>query len=462
MARLISLPNLIASLVVLGVARACWYYVYLENPYDYYHRYCAVGCAGMDQSDENFGQCCLPLTSGQETPAICSSLSDKCAAEGTTCEWGREVPTTDQPSTEAPPSSYTPPPYTPPATTENAAMPTTESAPAPSTSTEVVWVTETTTTPCATTSEAPPPPEETIEPCVCPTEGETSMAAAPTESAGEGALPPDGISVEPFQTNGRRGWRKRGSEECVCPTSGQAAAPTSSSPPPPPPPTLTPTSTSAPPPEECVCPPEGETSMAAAPTESAGEGALPPDNYSAEPFSSSAPHMARGFRRGYRRTNGDCECPAPPPPPADDCVCPTAGETSMAAAPTESAGEGALPPDNYSAEPFSSGASRRAFDLHRGYRRTTGDECVCPSAAPTPSATAGEGNTPLAMRRNTPPANYGVTARAVLNGREATPVVTVTSTSMVTTDDCVPAPTETSGEGSLPPAKRRYARWSDF
>ena len=43
MARLISLPNLIASLVVLGVARACWYYVYLENPYDYYHRYCAVG-----------------------------------------------------------------------------------------------------------------------------------------------------------------------------------------------------------------------------------------------------------------------------------------------------------------------------------------------------------------------------------------------------------------------------------
>ncbi|WVQ94970.1 hypothetical protein IAU59_002061 [Kwoniella sp. CBS 9459] len=448
MARLVSVPALIASLVVLGVARACWYYVYLENPYDYYHRYCAVGCAGMNQTDDNFGQCCLPMTSGQETPAVCSSLSDKCSAEGTTCEWGRDVPTTDQPSTSAPPSSYTPPAYTAPGTTENAAMPTA--------STEVVWVTETTTTPCATTSSPPAPtsaPDE--EPCECPPEGTTDMAAAPTESAGEGDLPSDGFVPEPFETNARRGWKKRGSEACVCPTTGQAAAPTSSSAPPPPPPA--PTSTSAPAPEECVCPTEGETSMAAAPTESAGEGDLPSAGFSAEPFQSLS--ARGGLRRGYRRgDSGDCVCPPPPP---DECVCPTEGETSMAAAPTQSAGEGDLPSAGFSAEPFQ---SIRARELHRGYRRNSGDECVCPTAAPAPAPTetSGEGNTPEA-KRNTPPANYGITARAELNARNSPSVVTVTSTSMVTTDDCVPAPTETSGEGSTPPgAKRRFARWNDF
>ncbi|WVF67374.1 hypothetical protein IAT40_002129 [Kwoniella sp. CBS 6097] len=462
MARLISLPTLIASLVVLGVARACWYYVYLENPYDYYHRYCAVGCAGMDQADENFGQCCLPLTSGQETPAVCSSLSDKCAAEGTTCEWGREVPTTDQPATSAPPESYTPPAYTPPGTTDNAAMPTA--------STEVVWVTETTTTPCATTSPPPPvsSPEPEEEPCVCPPEGETSMAAAPTETSGEGALPPDGYQPESFNSvtahmarSLRRGWKKRGAEECVCPTSGQAAAPTTSAPPPPPPP---PPPAPSPEPEECVCPPEGETSMAAAPTETSGEGALPPDDYSPEAFNSVTARMARSLRRGYRRTNGaDYVCPPRPPPP-NDCVCPTPGETSMAAAPTESSGEGALPPVGFSAAESFKPLASRALDLHRGYRRTTGEECVCPTAAPapTPTETSGEGNTPPAIKRNTPPANL-ITARAELNGREAPPVVTVTSTSIVTTDDCVPTPTETAGEGNTPPgAKRRFARWSDF
>lgn len=37
------MTKLIGALVVVGVAQSCWYYVYLESPYDYYFRYCSSG-----------------------------------------------------------------------------------------------------------------------------------------------------------------------------------------------------------------------------------------------------------------------------------------------------------------------------------------------------------------------------------------------------------------------------------
>ena len=43
MPRLLSPPVLIASVLVLGIARGCWYYLYLEPPETYYERICACG-----------------------------------------------------------------------------------------------------------------------------------------------------------------------------------------------------------------------------------------------------------------------------------------------------------------------------------------------------------------------------------------------------------------------------------
>ncbi|OCF77533.1 hypothetical protein I204_01521 [Kwoniella mangroviensis CBS 8886] len=499
-----SLPYILGSLVVLGVAQACYYYVYLESPYDYYYRYCNVGCAGMDQNDENFNQCCLPMTSGQTAPAVCQTLSASCAAAGTTCTWGSAVPTSDQPSTSAPPATYTPPAYTPQARDA-----------APTTST--VWITETTTTPCATT-EQPPAPTTSAEECECEDEeGETSEAAVPISSApGEGNTPDEGFNSDSRKRR-RRGFKVRdhcvcptstpaastpapttenaatpttdsGEEECVCPPEGEtseAAVPTSSAPgegaaapsgfsgdsrkrgirarggecvcpsstsapPPPPPPTNT----------ECVCPPEGETSQAAVPTSSApGEGAAPSEGFTGD-----------SRRRGLMARNGDCVCPttsAPAPttsaaaaptssPEETPCECPPEGETSNAAVPTSSApGEGAAPPEGYS------GDSRR----RRGIM--VRDTCVCPTtsmtATPTSSA-PGEGDTPSAgyagdsrkraivapQARDTPPAGYqGNDKRDSAPGenhrRNTNPVQTVTSTTYVTTDDC-------AQQTSVPPA----------
>ena len=43
MPRLLSLPVLLVSVLVLGIARGCWYYLYLEPPETYYERICACG-----------------------------------------------------------------------------------------------------------------------------------------------------------------------------------------------------------------------------------------------------------------------------------------------------------------------------------------------------------------------------------------------------------------------------------
>ncbi|WWC91992.1 uncharacterized protein L201_006946 [Kwoniella dendrophila CBS 6074] len=499
-----SLPYIFGSLVVLGVAQACYYYVYLESPYDYYYRYCNVGCAGMDQNDENFNQCCLPMTSGQTAPAVCATLSSSCAAAGTTCTWGSAVPTSDQPSSTADiPATYTPPAYTPQA---RSAAP----------STETVWVTSTTTTPCAVPSQtseaAAPTSSPTDEECTCEDEGTTSEAAIPTHSSpGEGAINDGSVPFNSDTRRKRRGLRARGGD-CICPTSSSSdAVPTTTAPPPPPQPTTSeaaaPTSSASE--EECHCPPEDVTSEAAAPTQSSpGEGAI---NDGSIQINSDT------RRRGLRVRGGECVCPsstAAPPPPAPtptDCVCPPEGSSSEAAVPTQSTpGEGAL---NDGSVPLNYDNRRRGL-IGRGGEcvcPTTGnaaapttsapapppaestpctcapsgtppgegslppavkrgfmirDTCVCPTtseaAAPTSSA-PGEGATPGSnwdtsdtRKRNTPPADfvgdYKRSEEPGENYKRNIPPTTVTSTTFITTDDCAqPTPTSESSTPAPPP-----------
>ncbi|WVW86455.1 hypothetical protein I302_108503 [Kwoniella bestiolae CBS 10118] len=508
-----SLPYILGSLVVLGVAQACYYYVYLESPYDYYYRYCNVGCAGMDQNDENFNQCCLPMTSGQTAPAVCQTLSASCAAAGTTCTWGSAVPTSDQPSTSAPPATYTPPAYTP---QPRDAAPTTET----------VWVTETSTTPCATTEQASAPTSTTPEECVCEEEeGETSEAPKPTaQTPKEGELAPEGY---PDDSNSRRR-RRRGikiRDTCVCPTSSAAPAPTT-----PPAPTtenaatpittsaaeeedecvcppegetgeagtsahetpkegelpqsnvplngkrrrgirarggecICPPKSSAPPappaPTECVCPPEGTTSQASKPTaQTPKEGSGPSDDF--------VPPPGEG-RRGIFARNGDCVCPTTgnaavpatpaPPPPEEPCECPPEGTTSQAGTPTAATPrEGELPTPGYQGND----ADRRRGIMVRNH-------CVCPTSSETLKPTAQtpkEGSGPTVSvpeeerRRNIPTAPYPDEAKRSLTPgenwkypRNSNPVQTVTSTTTVTTDDCAhqtAPPAETTGNAAAP------------
>ncbi|WRT69957.1 uncharacterized protein IL334_006948 [Kwoniella shivajii] len=493
-----SLPYMLGALVALGVAQACYYYVYLESPTDYYYRYCNVGCAGMDQNDENFNQCCLPMTSGQTAPAVCETLSASCSAAGTTCTWGSAaVPTSTQPSAIA----TAPADYTPPAVSARSAPP----------STSTVWVTQTTTTPCATPT--PPPttsqasvPTSAPEECVC---GETSQAAAATTSTkdSEGDAPSADDLSRPKDGLRRRGIMIR--NECVCPSSSAAPAPTTAPAPAPAP---------APPAEEiCDC---GETSQAAVPTTSTK------DSEGDAPSAEDLTRPIDGRRRRGMMIRDKCVCPssssssvapvpttapapvvttAPSPttdnagvpttaPAPSECVC---GTTGIAAVPATTKGnEGDVP----SADDLT-----RPKDDERRRGIMIRDECVCPTSdsAPAPAETSsceeskdsasapattpnGEGSTPLARAlgaRNTP--------RGENHKRETNPVVTVTSTSMVTTDDCAPstsaasppATTENASvpttstqdhEGALPDPtethvgsdpsrkKRNLGRWRDF
>ncbi|WVR09677.1 hypothetical protein IAU60_006752 [Kwoniella sp. DSM 27419] len=322
MPRALSLVSLFGALVVLGAAQACWYYTYLENPYDYYYRYCSVGCAKMDQSDTNFKQCCLPMTSGQTTPAVCSSLASGAVPTGGTttgsCTWGHGVPTTDQPSPTASfPTSYVPPPY----------KPSTGNAGTASTETQVVWVTSTTTPVCTTSSWSQTPsttppctttstwssestwtPSETTDNAAASTTTSssfwTSPAETPTASANtpspcvcptnEGAAPPEGFQGD----NRRRGLYPRETSPCECPTTPaqtttEAAAPT----------TTTPcTTTEAPMPTTDV------------PCECTSAAAVPTTNEGATPDSSFVPDNRR---RGLL-IRGECACSnegnTPPPP----------------------------------------------------------------------------------------------------------------------------------------------------
>nr|KIR88515.1 hypothetical protein I308_00587 [Cryptococcus tetragattii IND107] len=202
------MTKLIGAFVVLGVAQSCWYDVYLESPYDYYFRYCSSGCANLAMTDDNFSSCCLPFTSGQSTPVVCTSLSLSYAAMGTTCTWG-DVSTTDAPTSTPVDSTYTPPPYIHAVTSAQASATddcsTEESDDNPDVATETSWVTSTTTTPCSTTSAvtAPAPSDES---CNCG--GESGQAAE--SSNWEGNTLPASFTAD----NRRRDIMRRGSCEC--------------------------------------------------------------------------------------------------------------------------------------------------------------------------------------------------------------------------------------------------------
>jgi hypothetical protein len=159
MPRFVSIPlsQLLVSLVVLGVAQACYYYYYLEKPDDFFYRFQCLGvsscrfsplhhinrdqptlhsmsfrsrhlttpvqysklpifqspnsqCANLPIQDPNYSACCTPFSSGATTPAICTSMSVTASSSGTTCS-STAVHTTDSRSASAP-SDYTP--YIPP------------------------------------------------------------------------------------------------------------------------------------------------------------------------------------------------------------------------------------------------------------------------------------------------------------------------------------------------------------
>lgn len=214
------MTKLIGALVVLGVAQSCWYYVYLESPYDYYFRYCSSGCGNLAKTDGNFNSCCMPYTSGQSTPAVCTALSSSYAAMGTTCTWGN-VPTTDAPTSTPVDPTYTPPPYTPPVTSAQANAPddcTTEEPDDTEAATETFWITSITTTPCSTTSSAADAPTSSDGSCDCG--GEGGQAAQSTNW--EGNTAPASFTAD----NHRRGIIRRGSCNCSSAT-GSAPAETS-------------------------------------------------------------------------------------------------------------------------------------------------------------------------------------------------------------------------------------------
>ncbi|OWZ38604.1 hypothetical protein C356_04220 [Cryptococcus neoformans c45] len=215
----ISMTKLIGALVVVGVAQSCWYYVYLESPYDYYFRYCSSGCANLVKTDGNFSSCCMPYTSGQSTPAVCTALSSSYAAMGTTCTWG-DVPTTDAPTSTPVDPTYTPPPYTPPVTSAQASVLddcTAEEPDDTEVATDTFWITSTTTTPCSTTSSAAAP---TSSDGSCDCDGEGGQAAQSTNW--EGNTAPASFTVD----NHRRAIIRRGSCDCSSAT-GSAPAETS-------------------------------------------------------------------------------------------------------------------------------------------------------------------------------------------------------------------------------------------
>lgn len=211
----ISMTKLIGALVVVGVAQSCWYYVYLESPYDYYFRYCSSGCANLVKTDGNFSSCCMPYTSGQSTPAVCTALSSSYAAMGTTCTWG-DVPTTDAPTSTPVDPTYTPPPYTPPVTSAQASVLddcTAEEPDDTEIATDTFWITSTTTTPCSTTSSAAAP---TSSDGSCDCDGEGGQAAQSTNWEGDTA--PASFTVD----NHRRAIIRRGSCDCSSATSAHS------------------------------------------------------------------------------------------------------------------------------------------------------------------------------------------------------------------------------------------------
>ncbi|WWC72286.1 uncharacterized protein I206_106248 [Kwoniella pini CBS 10737] len=496
MLKFFTLPYVLGSLLVLGVAQACFYYVYLESPYDYWDRYCKVGCVGMNNNDENFNQCCLPMTSGQTTPAVCATLSASCAAAGTVCPpWGSGVPTSNAPSTSGPPASYTPPAYKP-----RDVVP----------STETVWVTETSTTPCAspspTTNNAAVPTTSAPEECDCEGEdqGETSNAAAvPTGSApAQGDAPSAGV-----QTDNRR--RRRGlmiRDKCVCPTSTSASSvPSTTAPPPVTSNAAVPTSSS-----QCVCPtgsapgqgdaaPEGfqgdrrdmgsngecscpgETGNAAVPTTSSSSSTPPTTTSStpegteececdceeegktsnaaiptgSTPVEGDTPSQGVSTdnrrRRGLKVRGGECVCPT-----SSSAAVPSTGN---AAAPTTAPTE----PKPCECAPSSSAPGEGSAPSRRGFM--VRDNCVCPTtgnaAIPTTSA-PGEGNANPDYsgsdnrKRNAPPSYFVGDKKSQLPGenfkfnkREVNPTQTVTSTTTITTDDCAMQTAPTTGETSV-------------
>nr|ODN81408.1 hypothetical protein L203_05667 [Cryptococcus depauperatus CBS 7841] len=252
MLRSISAAKLVTALVVLGLARACWYYVYMESPYDYVYRHCSAGCDGMKQDDPNFKSCCFPYTSGQATPGVCTSLMSSFAASGTKCVWGN-IPTSGAPQTSklVTDTSYVPPTISVPVTTHSEdtdCLSSTKSS-QPGVITQTSWVTSTTTTPCTgTTSQAAVPttssqsstatstptktttpttttpttttPSTTTTPCTTTTTtnqpcdcGETSKAAQSTSSNWEGNTPSAGFTPD---SKRKRGVMRRG--QCQCHT----------------------------------------------------------------------------------------------------------------------------------------------------------------------------------------------------------------------------------------------------
>ncbi|RXK35129.1 hypothetical protein M231_07604 [Tremella mesenterica] len=125
MPRVLGLSGLVVSLFVLGMARACWYYLYLESPQTYWERSCACNCEALvASSDPNAWSCCYPLPSNSPVPEVCSSLSiANCQATpslASQCS-AISVPTTDITYSTSVQYVYSFPSWTPSATPSSSA-----------------------------------------------------------------------------------------------------------------------------------------------------------------------------------------------------------------------------------------------------------------------------------------------------------------------------------------------------
>lgn len=64
MLRSIPVTHLLAAIVTLSVARACYYYYYIEDPNNFAYRYCSVGVSLFVSCECH----ALPATHGKGAP----------------------------------------------------------------------------------------------------------------------------------------------------------------------------------------------------------------------------------------------------------------------------------------------------------------------------------------------------------------------------------------------------------
>lgn len=245
-----NLLKLVGALAGAASVQACYYQALnLENPSDYYYRYCYAGvscdsipvgskslitqCTAIQAAQPDYTACCTPLPAGATAPATCGQLSKSHEQAGTTCQWGA-VPTTDFPQ------QYN---YAPSTQGGNNQKST-------------VWVTSTTTTACAQGASSPYVPSAPVSslssskfPDVSPVYAssppyvheDTSSGKLAQATSSPPAPPPPAPSSSPCKSNPTYVHQEPSSSPPPCPpVSSSKQAEYTSSPPPVSPTTWTP------------------------------------------------------------------------------------------------------------------------------------------------------------------------------------------------------------------------------